>query len=198
MARHGHDQSVERHRDRWARQHHEVGEAREPELGKATDTLLQVAQVGRDSRVLDVACGAGDTTAAATRAGANATGIDSSADMIRIARDRFPGTSFMEGDMTAPPHGPWDAIVCRLGAHHADVSWLSAAWAVLRSGGRLAIAERDATEAEDRANGMKRVDEWVRLLQAAGFEEVQVVASEARFPGPIYIIAGTRPSVPGE
>lgn len=198
MARHAHDHSADEHGDEWARQHHEVGEAREPELGKATQTLLQVARVGHGSRVLDVACGAGDTAAAATQAGADATGIDTSGHMVRIAQGRFPTTRFIEGDMTAPPDGPWDAIVCRLGAHHADPSWLSTARAALRPGGRLAIAERDAADAQDRSNGMKGLDEWVRLFQAAGFEEIQVVASEARFPGPIYIIAGTRPSVSGE
>jgi SAM-dependent methyltransferase len=193
VAKHTHHHGAGSDSDTWARQHAEVGDLREPELSKATKALLEAARVKPGSRVLDVACGAGHTAAAATDAGADATGMDHSPAMIRIAKERLPGTRFIEGDMQVPPDGPWNAIVCRLGAHHADPSWLSAAWTVLAPGGRLAIAERDAVDDEDRAKDMKSLDEWVLLLSNAGFDEVQVTQSEANFPGPIYIVSGSKP-----
>ena len=95
--------------------------------------------------------------------------------------------------MLAPPPGPWDAIICRLGAHHADPSWLSAAWDVLRPEGRLAIAERDAVEGESRANEMKSLGEWMELLAQAGFNDIQARPSGAKLGGQIYIISGRKP-----
>lgn len=193
MAKSTHHHGAGSDSDVWAKQHAEVGELREPELSKATKALLEAARVKPGNRVLDVACGAGHTAAAATDAGADATGMDLSPAMIRIARDRFPDTRFVEGDMRSPPAGPWDAIVCRLGAHHADASWFSAGWAVLAPGGRLAIAERDATDDDDRAKEMKTLAEWTLLLEKAGFDEIQVTQSEANLSGPIYIVSGSKP-----
>jgi SAM-dependent methyltransferase len=179
--------------DQWAQQHAEQGELREPELAQATQALLHAVDLKPGRRVLDVACGAGHTAAAATAAGGIATGIDTSRAMIRIAKERFLGTRFQEGNMMTPPEGPWDAVVCRLGAHHADPSWLSAAWAVLKPNGRLAIAERDAVDDESRAKGMKSLGEWMELLEQAGFTDIQATPSRAKFGGTIYIISGRRP-----
>ncbi len=211
---HGHHHAHEDHDwEERAQDYNEVVDLLEPELGKASQALLRAARVKPGDHVLDVACGPGHTAAAATAAGAWTTGIDTSPAMIAIASDRFPGTSFQEGDMLAPPAGPWDAIICRLGAHHADPAWLAAAYAVLRPGGRLAIAETDAVDAEARANDMRSPADWSRLLEEAGFENIEVAASEANLStlppdvlaavtdrmggdgppkGAIYIIAGDR------
>lgn len=178
--------------DQWARQHAEKGRSREPQLAPATQALLREANVGPGCRILDVACGAGDTAAAATAAGAEATGIDTSRAMIQIARDRFPETRFEEGDMLTPPPGPWDAILCRLGAHHADLAWLAAAWAVLKPNGTLAIAERDATDPDSRAKGMKSLGEWLDLLESAGFVDTRARPTSADLDGRIYVISGRK------
>ncbi len=216
---HEHHTRQHAHRDEgWEDRAHDydaVVDLLEPELGKASQALLRAARVAPGDRVLDVACGPGHTTAAATAAGAHATGIDASPAMIAIARARFPHTSFQESDMGAPPAGPWDAIICRLGAHHAYHAWLAAAHAVLRPGGRLAIAETDALDAEARAKDMLSPEEWVELLRSAGFHDIQVTDSGANLStlsaevlaevaqrlgsdggshpeGPIYVIAGLR------
>ena len=179
--------------DRWARQHAEQGERREPELAPATQALLHAIHVKPGCRVLDVACGAGDTTAAAEAAGAEAMGIDTSRAIIRIAKERFPGPLFEEGNMVSPPAGPWDGIICRLGAHHADPTWLAAAYSELKPGGRLAIAERDAVDHESRANGMKSLGEWMELLKTAGFQDIKANPTAAKLGGRIYIISGRKP-----
>ena len=179
--------------DEWSRQHTQKGERREPELAPAKQALLEAIHLQPGFRVLDVACGAGDTTAAAAAAGAVAMGIDTSRAMIRIARQRFPGLCFEEGDMALPSAGPWDGIVCRLGAHHAPSTWITAAYRELKPGGRLAIAERDATDAESRANGMKSLDEWMELLKAAGFQDVTAKPTAADLGGRIHTVSGRRP-----
>ena len=95
--------------------------------------------------------------------------------------------------MLTPPDGPWDAVVCRLGAHHADPSWLSAAWAALKPGGRLAIAERDAVDHESRAKGMKSLGEWLELLDHAGFDELETAPTGAIHGGAVFVISGRKP-----
>ncbi len=192
-------------------------DAMEPELSKATNAMLAAIQIQPGMRVLDVACGPGHTAAAAYAAGAKATGLDASPAMIAIAKGRFSGPCFVEGDMLLPPTGPWDAVICRMGGHHVDPSWLQAAFNVLCSGGRLAIAETDALDEEAIANGMRSPSEWKRLIEDAGFTHVSVIESGANmsnlapeilaemvgedahehggYPkGPIYIIAGVKPA----
>lgn len=174
MPNHNHH-AVDRDWDVHAASYNEQIDGLEPELRKATMALLASARIGPGMRVLDVACGPGHTTAAATEAGADALGIDASAQMIRHASTRFPHSRFEVGDMMRPPAGPWDAIVCRLGGHHADQRWIAAAAAALRSGGRLAIAETDAIDEAARAKNMKPPQEWARIMQAAGLLDVRML-----------------------
>ncbi len=212
-AHHGHDPHGSW--DDQAEWYDQVVDALEPELGKVTQKLLEAVGAGAGVRLLDLACGPGHTTAAATGAGAEATGLDASEPMIDIARRRFPDSRFVVGDMLAPPGGPWDAIVCRMGAHHVDSAWLTAVFGVLRPGGRLAIGETAAVDDEARARDMKDPDEWVALLEQAGFEETRVEDSGANLStlgsdvfkhlahegeeehtppqGPIYVISARKP-----
>jgi SAM-dependent methyltransferase len=67
----------------------------------ATDALL--AHVGPGTRLLDAGAGLGDLCAAATARGASTTGIDLAPDMVRTARERHPGLTFIEGDAEALP-----------------------------------------------------------------------------------------------
>lgn len=149
-------------------------EAWEPGLAPVTAALLDAAHVGPGTKVLDLACGPGHTTAEAQRRGAHVVGLDLTLGMVEAARRRYPSVPFVVGDMRDPPPGPWDAITCRGAAHHVDPEWFAAAWRVLAPGGRLAIAEPGVTDPESVAKGMRPAQEWARLLEGAGFRDVRI------------------------
>jgi SAM-dependent methyltransferase len=60
--------------------------------------LLDSAEVSTKMSILDVGCGPGYVSAAATERGAIATGLDFSKQMIAIAKKMFPQIKFQEGD----------------------------------------------------------------------------------------------------
>ncbi|HVY15410.1 MAG TPA: methyltransferase domain-containing protein [Rhodopila sp.] len=105
--------------------------------------LLDRAGIGSGQTVLDVACGPGFTAAAAAGRGAAARGLDFSAAMLAVARERHPGLVFDQGDAEALPYADaaFDAVVSNFGIHHAPnpVNALADAGRVLRPGGRLAF-----------------------------------------------------------
>ncbi len=149
-----------------------------------SEALLDAAHVGAGTRVLDLACGLGHTTVAAAARGAEATGLDLNQHMLRQAAIA-PGVRYVEGDMTRPPVGPWDAIVSRFGAHHADPSWVLGATKTLAPGGTLAIAEwATDTALFDVAGDMEfptedTAQEWMERFKAAGLRDI--IASEVSF-----------------
>lgn len=161
-----------------------------------TEALLDAVQAGPGVRLLDLACGPGHTAAAARSRGATVLGIDSSAAMIEQARQRFPALSFAVEDMAHPPAGPWDAITCRFGAHHAGPAWLGAAFRALRNGGRIAIVENEPLGAHDHG-GKVTASEWKRRLEEAGFVEVSVRALKVRIPTPVPASGGNVAETPG-
>src|SRR6058998_1467007 len=79
--------------------------------------LVSAAEVSSGMSVVDVACGPGYVSAAAKQLGAVSTGIDFSKKMIGIAKQTFPGISFLH--VSRPEKACAEA--CR----------------VLKSGGRL-------------------------------------------------------------
>lgn len=200
-----------------AEQYDRIIDILEPEMRHVTEAMLDAVRAGPGTRLLDLACGPGHVTAAAHARGAEALGIDVTPAMVQAARRRFPDSRFAAGDMLDPPRGPRDAITCRLGAHHADDSWMEAAWRVLVSGGRIAIAELGPTDNMSKDKGMRPPSKWARLLEGAGFEDVAVTTCTvclgtlaAREPGlaamaheghggyfhdgPVYIITGSKRS----
>ena len=67
---------------------------------------VRESRVGPGGRALDVACGTGKVTAdlyAAVQPDGSATGVDFSAGMIGLARDRHEGPEYLQGDALALP-----------------------------------------------------------------------------------------------
>jgi SAM-dependent methyltransferase len=97
------------------------------------------------TRILDVACGAGQTAIPMSRAGAKVTGIDIATNLIEQARARAQSenldTRFDEGDaeMLPYPDGSFDIVVSLIGAMFAPRPELVAAELkrVCRPGGKI-------------------------------------------------------------
>jgi SAM-dependent methyltransferase len=97
------------------------------------------------TRVLDVACGAGQTAIPMSRAGAKVTGIDISTNLIEQALTRAQAENldarFEEGDaeMLPYPDGSFDIVISLIGAMFAPRPELVAAELkrVCRPGGRI-------------------------------------------------------------
>jgi SAM-dependent methyltransferase len=105
--------------------------------------LLDAAQVGARTRVLDVCCGPGLVASAAAARGAITAGVDFSAAMLAIARTAQPRIEFSQGDAEALPYpdGSFDAVVANFGVHHVPhpTAALAEMHRVLARGGRAAF-----------------------------------------------------------
>jgi SAM-dependent methyltransferase len=110
---------------------------------QANHTILDVAGVGRGTRVLDVACGPGWLSADALRRGAEVNALDFATQMVAVARQRCPEADIREGDAEDLPFsdGQFDAVVCNLGFPHFPnpERAVAEAFRVLVSGGRFAF-----------------------------------------------------------
>jgi SAM-dependent methyltransferase len=139
--------------DQWqtaAEPWHRWGPTLEAWLGDATETMLDMAGVTRNARVLDVAAGAGGQTLAAARRvgpGGRVLATDISSNILAFAARsaREAGlhnveTRVVDGEQLDVPPGAFDAVISRVGfiyfpdQHAAFVGMRRA----LRPGGRLA------------------------------------------------------------
>ena len=104
--------------------------------------------ITRDTRMLDVACGAGQIAIPAARFGAHVTGVDIASNLINQARARAKGRGldvrFDEGDAESLPYedASFDLVVSLIGAMFAPVPERVAAELVrvCRPGGRIGLA----------------------------------------------------------
>ena len=110
----------------------------------ATDVLLDLASVGRDTRLLDVGTGPGTLIGPAISRGAEVRAIDVSPGMVDQVRQRHPGVDVDIADAAdlPIPEATIDAITLGFCLHHTGdpTAVLAEARRVLRPGGRLALA----------------------------------------------------------
>lgn len=66
--------------------------------------VLRVTGAGAGTSVLDVGCGSGVFCELAAAGGVRAAGLDASAELIAIARERVPGADLRVGEMEALPY----------------------------------------------------------------------------------------------
>ena len=120
--------------------------ARKP-YGAEVELLADVMDLWPRSHVVDVGCGTGRHARVFADMGFDVTGLDLSADLIAIARERVPEAAFRVGDMRSARVWPEEAsaVVCLYAAlgyleTNADVQDVfKNARACLPAGGRFAF-----------------------------------------------------------
>ena len=113
-----------------------------------SDLLAEAADLHADWRVLDVACGNGNATLAAARAGTKAVGVDYVPALVEAARERAAAegvdAQFHVGDAESLPFGDaeFDVVLSVFGSMFAPDHERTAAemLRVTRPGGRIALA----------------------------------------------------------
>ncbi len=192
----------------WGRRAPEFATLSEPSNAREYVTLHHRLGITDGDRVLDLACGSGLALELASLRGASVAGIDASARLIAIARDRLPGGDVRVGDMH---HLPWedqsfDVVTSFRGIWGTTPAALAEARRVLVPGGRLGftvwghikkspgawalapfrLASQTKVENQAAMVALGRPGAGEELLARFGFEDVErlVVPFAWEFPDP--------------
>ena len=182
--------------------------------------LDRVAAEAGARPVIDAGCGPGHVTAHLAAAGADARGLDLSAEMVQQARTRFPGLRFDVGDLTRlirpETADGWGAVLGWYSLIHLAGSEFPAAVAALArplaAGGVLVLATHASRE-------VRRVTSWfgreveldfvphqpadvVAAVTAAGLQDVEwyvrgPVQARDESTDRLYLLARRPPAVIG-
>ncbi|WP_062430450.1 class I SAM-dependent methyltransferase [Herbidospora daliensis] len=125
----------------WGRRAVDFATLSEPGNCREYVTMHQHLGVGDGDRILDVACGAGLALELAAARGAQGAGIDASARLVAVARDRNPGADVRVGDMHDLPwdDASFDAVTSFRGVWGTTPVALREIHRVLKPGGRVAL-----------------------------------------------------------
>jgi 2-polyprenyl-3-methyl-5-hydroxy-6-metoxy-1,4-benzoquinol methylase len=129
--------------------------------------LVAAAHLNGSECVLDIACGPGYIAQAFAGVGREVVGVDLTAAMLTIARERtakfgLKNISFRTGDVRnlAFADGKFDVVVCRYALHHVEQpgAILQEMARVCRDGGTVLIEDLFASEHPERAAYQNRFE----------------------------------------
>src|SRR5438270_2605317 len=173
-------------------------------FGGASALHALPALLDPDWTVGDLGCGTGETSAALAPFVARTVAVDRSGDMLQAARRRLrdaKNVDIRRGDLEALPvaDAELDAAVMILVLHHVPDpgAALREAARSLKPGGRLVVCDMLPHDHEEYKQQMGHVwlgfadDQFRRLLGAAGFRDLRIVAMPAdpQAKGPTLFVA---------
>jgi ubiquinone/menaquinone biosynthesis C-methylase UbiE len=124
--------------------------AKLPGHADATQLLIEMAGIGPNANVLDIACGAGAVACASAKVAKHVTGIDLTAAMIEQAKalqaeQRITNITWQIGDVMRLPFARdvFDVVLTRYSFHHFlhPASVLAEMFRVCKPGGRVAVTD---------------------------------------------------------
>jgi SAM-dependent methyltransferase len=106
----------------WGRAAGDWASLQEAQHAPFFEAMLNAAGVGSGDRFLDAGCGGGGASVLAERRGAIVSGLDASAPLIDIARERVSGGDFRVGDLEVLPFtdGSFDAVIAANSIQYAE------------------------------------------------------------------------------
>jgi ubiquinone/menaquinone biosynthesis C-methylase UbiE len=137
---------------------------------------------------VDVGCGTGRHSLALAEAGFDVTGIDASAEMVDVARERAPELRFEVADLSVwRPQSPFDGALCRgvlndITDDEGRQAALNSVYSMLRPGGLLVLGVREIERTRVR---YKREPVITRSAEGVFFR------SEAQFIGDVVRVQET-------
>jgi SAM-dependent methyltransferase len=125
----------------WGRKVADFAALSEPSNCREYVYLHHRLRVDAGDQLLDVACGSGLAIELAGLRGASCSGIDASARLVAVARDRNPACDIRVGDMRALPWAPasFDVVTSFRGIWGTTPDVVAELRRVLRPGGRVGI-----------------------------------------------------------
>jgi SAM-dependent methyltransferase len=127
----------------WGRAPRDWAELQEPKHAPLWHAMLEAAGVREGSRVFDAGCGGGGAAVLAAERGATVSGLDASAPLLEIARERLPDADFRIGDIESLPFadGAFDAVIAACSVQYcADrIAALRELRRVCAQGGRVVV-----------------------------------------------------------
>lgn len=87
---------------------------------RVIDVFVRLSGLKAGARIADLGCGSGVFTNILQQRGYHCTGVDLSPALIRIAREKFPGVEFIEGDIERLPFADasFDGVLLAGVVHH--------------------------------------------------------------------------------
>jgi ubiquinone/menaquinone biosynthesis C-methylase UbiE len=135
---------LDEQRSLWGTAPRDWAQLAEPENLPLYERMLEAADVGDGTALLDVGCGSGLLCQLAAARGAQVTGIDACPELLEIARERTPGRELRDGDLAALPFaaGSFDVVTGANAFQFAPdpAEGFAEAARVLRPGGRFVAA----------------------------------------------------------